>query len=104
MMPSITTMPLSVTWYFLRSLVQIVADLACFGHLRTFLSRMARRILACRPMSQLSKMTESSTDAPVWTRTPRPSTDVSTTPPERMQPPETMESIACLAAPSPHRT
>src|SRR2546428_5782459 len=61
---------------------------------RTFLSRMARRILASRPISQLSRITESSTSAPLSTRTQRLSTEFRTVPPARMQPPETMESMA----------
>jgi len=50
---------------------------------RTFLSRIARRTRARRPMSQLSKIIESSTYALEWIRTPRPMMEPRTRPPEQ---------------------
>src|SRR5665213_3209976 len=60
----------------------------------TFLSRIARRTRARRPMSQLSMMTLSSTYAPAWTLTPLPRMEPFTRPPDKIHPPETIESTA----------
>src|SRR5665213_3474368 len=49
----------------------------------TFLSRIARRTRARRPMSQLSMMTLSSTYAPAWTLTPLPRMEPFTRPPAK---------------------
>ena len=79
----------------MRSIVGPGMGVKASGGIRTFLSRMARRTLARRPMSQLSRITESSTSAPEWTRTFRDSTELRTVPPERIQALETIESMAC---------
>jgi membrane-associated phospholipid phosphatase len=67
----------------------------------TFLSRMALRTTAPRPMSASCISTDPSTLAPAWTLTPGDRTERRTVPPDTTTPAETIESSACPVRPSP---
>ena len=64
------------------------------GGTRTFLSRMARRTIAPRPMSTPCMSTESSTTARECTETPGEQIERRTVAPDMITPALTIESIA----------